>query len=88
MNDQPAPTIKQLVLTRGDLNILRCLAKCPDDWTMAAHIPDGNGHTSGGGASGVRLKRLLDDGLIRYGKDPQHSFYGYQITQRGRLYAP
>lgn len=74
------------VLTRADMNILRYLAKHPNIWVNAYSIPNGNGHTSGGGASGKRLSALSRAGFIRYGKEPQHSLRGFQITQRGLLY--
>lgn len=79
-------TTEAPTLTRADLNILRYLAKHQDAWVNAFSIPDGNGHTSNGGANGKRLSALTKAGFIRYGKEPQHSLRGYQITQRGLLY--
>lgn len=79
-------TTEAPTFTRADLNILRYLAKRPNAWVPAMSIPNGNGHTSSGGADGKRLSALKQAGYIRYGKEPQHSLCGYQITQRGLLY--
>lgn len=86
MGNADSNTTEAPTFTRADLNILRYLAKRPNDWVNAYSIPDGNGHTSSGGANGKRLSALTQSGFIRYGKEPQHSLRGYQITQRGMLY--
>lgn len=53
-------------------------------WANQTWIPDGNGHTSSGGASNATMRELKHAGYVEYGKEPQHSHYGYRITDAGR----
>lgn len=53
-------------------------------WVQQTWIPDGNGHTSRGGASNATMRDLRDVGYVEYGKDAQQSHYGYRITPAGR----
>ncbi len=53
-------------------------------WTPQFSIPDGNGHTTRGGASNETMRELRTEGLVEYGKNPNQSYYGYRITPAGR----
>ena len=70
-------------LTKRHLNALKYLATV-DGFAPQRSIPDGNGHTSTGGASSATMSDLKTNGLAIYGKEPWHSLYGYRITEAGR----
>lgn len=80
MTDQSQTARK---LSRAERNAMRHLANLQNSWVNPRSIPNGNGHTSSGGANGKMLKSLCEAGLIAWGKAPQHSFYGYRITAAG-----
>jgi hypothetical protein len=70
-------------LTKRHVSALSYLAAA-GGWRSALSIPNGNGHTSGGGATYATLSELKRYGLIDYGKAEMHSYYGYRITDAGR----
>jgi hypothetical protein len=47
-------------------------------------IPNGNGHTSGGGATSQTMAELKREGLVELGKTSIQTHYGYRITPAGR----
>lgn len=70
-------------MSKANRIILEHLAKVAG-WVSPSHIPNGRGYTHPRPARGDRLSELKKLGLIEYGKEPQHSFYGYRITVAGR----
>lgn len=56
--------------------ILTVLANKPDAWIPSAHLA--------GNVNGIVLRNMENKGLIVRGKEPQHSTYGYKITDAGR----
>ncbi|TWH02470.1 hypothetical protein L614_001800000040 [Ochrobactrum sp. J50] len=70
-------------LTKRHLRALKYLATV-DGFALQRSTPDGNGHTSTGGASSATMSDLKTNGLVNYGKEPWHSLYGYRITEAGR----
>lgn len=68
-------------LSRRHKNVLEFLSRF-DGWCPPARLPDGNGRHCG--ASAETTRELSRAGLVNYGKEPQHSLYGYRITEAGR----
>lgn len=67
-------------LTKRHMNALRHLAN-RGGWTLHSRIPDGNGHCSGNTCASTETMRELEGfGFVQYGKEPQHSLFGYRIT--------
>lgn len=72
-------------LTNSFRHVLQALMRNPDRWTPGTQLPNGHGYCSDlRNASGVTLRAMRDQGLIEYGRDPQHSHNGYRITDAGR----
>ncbi|QGA58246.1 hypothetical protein [Brucella sp. 2280] len=69
-------------LTKRHMHALKYLATL-DGFAPQRYIPDGNGHTSTGGASSATMSELKRAGFVEYGKEPRHSLYGYRITETG-----
>lgn len=61
-------------------NILKALAD-NEGWVPGFRLLDGNGRA--GCARGEVLSAMKAEGLISYGKDPQHSLNGWKITDAG-----
>lgn len=67
-------------------NVLAHLSAQPDGaWVPQQSLPDGKGfNTCGRCARGEVLREMRQSGWIEYGKEPQHSLYGYRITPEGK----
>jgi hypothetical protein len=70
-------------LSRSFTNVLKKLAEKPEVYHNGYVLPNGHGHTHPHGATGTTLINMKQAGLIEYGKEPEHSHYGWKITPAG-----